>query len=137
MWQMSKSKRLSTEQTKSGSPESLDIQQAPTEKINRLLLFFHRKRKPKVCVSFHFHFRFRFMWHCVVIFSCVCGFQTFPITLNCYSFVATNFSKSGHCRYRSDVPSLGNKLAVEMIFVVLFGISFSALTLLVVSKAEH
>jgi len=46
---MSKSKRRSVDQTKTGSPESLDVQRAPTEKkINRLLLFFQRKRQPKV-----------------------------------------------------------------------------------------
>ena len=47
---MSKSKRRSVDQTlKTGSPESLDVQQAPSEKkTNKLLLFFHRKKQPKV-----------------------------------------------------------------------------------------
>ena len=62
MWQMSKSKRRSIDQTKTWSPESesVDIQQAPTEKkINRLLLFFQRKRKPKVSAIYKFYFPFR------------------------------------------------------------------------------
>lgn len=49
MLQTSKSRRRSTDETKTDPAELLERQSAPKkEKKNKLLLFFHRKKKPKV-----------------------------------------------------------------------------------------
>jgi len=69
---MLKSRRQSSDQTKTESDKLQEIQPAPTKaKKNKLLLFFNRKKKTKVS-DLWFHFQFRF----IGIIYCIYGFRT-------------------------------------------------------------